>query len=136
MAEAMRQMGRSNALYRASAVVEQREGDFFHPLADKFRDASCEVSIKAADLFRRATRDELALFTTADKRTPEDWRREGERAARCFEFGAAFVHGLEQRAQLRRRVDAAAAEVMLGGIRVLPGVVVDRPADLHLVAAS
>ena len=133
MADAMRAQGRANAHYRTAFDLQEREKDWHHPLAAAHLHVATSFAVDAGELFRRAMRDELMLYERDDRRRPEDWRREGERAARCFTLGVAFAESLEATARLRRRTDSQAREARAAGERL--GVVDPRPPRIEAVAS-
>lgn len=112
-------IGQANRHYRIAHLIANREDDFFHPLARAYRDVSLDLALRANDLLREGMTDGTDLYDRGDHRAPDDWRREGERAARCFEIGVAFAESLEERAQVRRRADSARREAMESSTRIL-----------------
>lgn len=126
--EGLRMLGRANAHYRTGHLIGARGLDYFHPLAEAHRNVGCKLHIAATRTLCEAMAEGTALYDHEDPRSPEDWRREGERAARAFAIGVAFAESLEERAQLRRRADAARREAMSESTRILVVEPHERPA--------
>ena len=102
IAEGLRLIASANARWRTATLIDWREKGYRHPLARAHREVSHRESNAGVALVRSGLTEGTALYRLDDPRTPEDWRREGERAARCFELGVAFAEALERQALARR----------------------------------
>lgn len=118
LADALRLMGQANRHMRIGYNLADREHDRRHPLSEAHRRVANRLHRASTDALGEAMADGLMLYERDDRRTPEDWRREGERAARCFEIGLVFAESLEERAHVRRLADAARRERLEESTRV------------------
>lgn len=114
----LRLLGSANGRYRTATLLDHREHTYGHPLAEAHRSVACTEHIAATRMLCEAMAEGLVLYDHGDPRTAEDWRRDGERAARAFAIGVAFAESLEERAHLRRRADQARREAMEEGTRI------------------
>ena len=133
LAEAIRLMGACTFHTRVRLAIEERSGGE-HPLAEAHAKIARDARFRAYQLFADAflDGDEVpnAVYRTDDGRTPEQWRREAERAARCLEIGSAFAESLEERAQARRRTDDARREELSARMQIKVVAPIESPAPI------